>query len=109
MTAVKNHRRNRRIPYVGPVRISWEGDGGPRFALGRCIDLSPEGMRLEVTHPVSAGTRLQVYAERIRVSSSAIVTRMERCGSKYLLGLQLTHPALQKTVAELDGAPVGAA
>jgi hypothetical protein len=106
MITVKNHRRKRRIPYLGPVRISWEDRGQARFAAGRCIDISEEGMRIEVSQPVQAGSMVQICADRIRVSGAATVKRMERCGSKYLLGLQLTQAALRKAVAELEGTPL---
>ena len=103
MIANKNHRRHRRIPYMGQMRISWEDQGSPRFSMARCIDLSEGGLRIEVSQPVRPGTVIQIGAERIQLAGAACVKRMERYGSKYLLGLQLTQATLGKTVARLEG------
>ncbi|HVO97790.1 MAG TPA: PilZ domain-containing protein [Bryobacteraceae bacterium] len=99
----KNHRRHRRIPYTGPIRFSWEEQGTPRFGAGRCIDLSEDGLRIETTQSVRPGSPLQFCAERINLSGSATVKRMERSGGKYLLGVHLPQSALAKTVASLEG------
>ena len=106
MIAHKNHRRYRRIPYMGQLRISWEDQGSPRYSMARCIDLSEDGLRIEVSQPVRPGTVIQIGAERIQLAGAACVKRMERYGSKYLLGLQLTQATLGKTVAHLEGRPV---
>jgi hypothetical protein len=102
----KNNRRSRRIPYMGPIRIAWEDNGQQRFAMAKCIDLSAEGLRIEVPQPIRTGTTVQLGAERIKLAGAAVVKRMERYGSKYLLGLQLTQAILDKTIAELEGRPV---
>ncbi len=109
MTRTKNHRRHRRIPYLGPIRFSWEEHGTPCFGAGRCIDLSADGLRIETTQAVRAGSPLQFCAERIQLSGSATVRRMERCGGKYLLGVQLPQSALAKAVAHLEGCELGVA
>lgn len=104
MNTIKNHRRHRRIPYLGPIRFCWEeAEGTPQFGVGRCIDLSDEGLRVETAQAARPGSRLQLRAERINLSGAAIVKRVERMGGKYLMGLQLTQPSLAKTLAELEG------
>jgi hypothetical protein len=106
MIASKNNRRQRRIPYVAPIRISWEDHGIQRFATARCIDLCENGLRVEVTQPIQAGTRLQLGADRIKLRGGASVRRMERSGSKYLLGLELTETMPASVIAGLEGRPV---
>lgn len=102
MITHKNHRRHRRIPYLAPVRISWEEEGTPSFAIARCIDLSQEGMRIEVSKGVRPGTRVQIAAENIKFTGSASVRRSDRYGSKYMLGLQLTQAMLAGKIAEIE-------
>ena len=106
MATHKNNRRSRRIPYVGPIRISWEDNGQPRFALAKCIDLSQNGLRIEAPQSVRPGTVIHLAAERIKLTGSATVRHSDRHGSKYLLGVQLNQAVLEKTIAELEGSPV---
>jgi hypothetical protein len=105
MMISKNNRRHRRIPYVAPIRISWEDRGQPSFAIARCIDLSEEGMRIEVSQAVRPGTRLQIAAEHFKFTGSASVRRMDRHGSKYMLGLQLTQAMRPDKITEIEAHP----
>lgn len=102
MLAGKNLRRHDRIVYTGPIRISWEDEGGPRFAIARCIDLSAEGMRMEVAAPVQTGSRLQIAAERIGLGGSAAVKRIERRGGRFILGVCLSHIVSASRIAEIE-------
>jgi hypothetical protein len=106
MIPSKNNRRQRRIPYVAPIRISWEHQGNSCFAAARSIDLCENGLRVEVGQPIQPGTRIQLGADRIRLRGGASVRRMERSGSKYLLGLELTETMAGSIIAELEGRPV---
>lgn len=106
MPAHKNIRRHRRIPYLGPIRISWEEHGQSRFSMAKCIDLSETGLRIEAPCPVPAGTAIQLRAERIKLAGAATVKHSVRHGSKYLLGLHLTQAILNDTIAEIEGRPV---
>jgi hypothetical protein len=106
MITSKNNRRHYRIPYIGPMRISWEEQGQPCFAMARCIDLSEDGLRIEVVRPVRPGATVMVNAERIKLSGATTVRRMERYGGKYLLGLQLATPMPADRIAELERRPL---
>jgi hypothetical protein len=101
MPAGKDIRRSLRIPYAGPIRVSWEERGQPCFAIGKSVEVSRQGMRIEVLRPVLSGATVQLAAERIRFSGSAAVKHVTRRGAKYLLGLELSHPLADKTIAEL--------
>jgi len=105
MSISKNNRRHRRIPYVGPARISWEEQGQQCFAQARCIDISEEGMRVEVVRAVRPGTRILLSAERLKLSGGASVKHMGRSGGKYLLGLNLTQALAPEKLAEIEGRP----
>ncbi len=96
----KNARRHDRFPFVGPVRLSWEdARGEARFAQAKCIDVSESGMRIESPVPIPSGTRIQLNAERIKLSGTATVKHAARYGSKYVLGIELAQIAGEKTAA----------
>ena len=105
MPAPKNSRRHRRIPYSGPIRVSWEDQGQPRFAIGRCVDISEDGLRIEVHQPLKRGASIQLAAERIKLAGAATVKHSVQRGSRHLLGLELSHAVLCKTIAEIEGHP----
>lgn len=88
------------------MRISWEDQGEACFAAGRCIDLSEDGMRVEVARQIRPGARLLIAAERLKLSGAASVRHAQRYGGKYLLGLQLTQAMPAGKIAELEGTPV---
>lgn len=89
---LKDARRHRRIPYTGPIRISWnDASGSPRFANAKCIEVSESGIRIEVPVNIAARTTLMINAERIKLAGSASVRHVVRHGAKYLLGLELSQ------------------
>lgn len=106
MSAKKNIRRHPRIPYVNPVRISWEEHGQQCYGLAKCIDLSETGMRLESQQAVTAGMRILLRSERLQYSGSATVKHVLRRGGKYFVGLYLSQPMLDKTMAQIEGRPL---
>lgn len=94
------------MPYLGPIHISWEDQGQPRFAMTKCIDISETGLRIESPQPLRPGTTIQLRAPRVNLAGSATVKHLIRNGSKYLLGVQLSQATLGDTIAELEGRPV---
>src|SRR5271154_2187221 len=98
----KDVRRHRRIPLIGMVRLAWEdAQGQTKHAQGQCIDISESGMRIEVNTSIAPRTRIMINAERIKVSGSATVKHVERYGSKYILGLELSETLREKTLAAI--------
>ena len=91
MILTQETRRHPRIPYPGPVRISWEDYGSPRFALAKCVDISEAGIRLEAPQAIPRGAIVQLAADRIRLNGSATVKSSVRTGAKYSVGLELSH------------------
>jgi hypothetical protein len=100
-SADKDSRRHRRFPYANPVRISWEEQGQPRYAMTKCINVSEKGLRIESAHPVKIGTLIMLRSERINLHCSATVKQSVRQGSKYLLGLQLTDAVRSDAIADV--------
>lgn len=103
MTTSKDIRRNSRILYQGPIRMSWEERGQPFFAMAKCLDVSAGGLRIESPQPVPHGTAVQLNAERIKLAGTATVKHVVRRGAKYLLGLQLSQVVLFQTIAAING------
>ena len=92
VTSKKDHRQHGRSPYDGPIRISWEEERGlVRYAHAKCLDVSQEGLRIEVAEPIPLRSRLLLRADRINLSGSATVRRVTWRGCKYILGLSLSQ------------------
>ena len=99
-------RRHRRRTYTGPVDLSWtDPQGQLKFARGKCLDLSETGLRLESPVPIPVYTSVFLRAERIRLSGAASVRHVTRVGARFALGMELTEPIAEKTLADLDKPP----
>ncbi len=99
---MKEGRRHSRIPYAGPVRVSWTGPtGDPAFTLGKCVEVSESGMRLEVPVQIPVRTSILLNAERIKLSGPATVRHCVRTGAKYVLGLELSQAMSDNAMAAL--------
>jgi hypothetical protein len=100
-------RKHLRIPYSGPVRISWEDQRGElNFAAGKCLDISKAGLQIELPVSIPRGTYLTLRADRINVSGTASVRNVMSKGSKYILGLELNAPLRDDAIVRLtDPAP----
>ena len=105
MSTGKNTRRHPRFPFLNPVRISWEDQGQPRFATGKCVDISEAGLRIEIPEKVRPGTVIQVASERIKLAGAATVKHASHRGGKCQLGLELTQFTLNNVIADLAGRP----
>ena len=108
MPVEKNRRRHRRIPCLNPIRLSWEEQGQPRYAIAKCINVSESGLRIESPYPVPAGTSILLASERINLRGSAKVRSLVRNGSKFLLGIQLGQAIRGDIIAGLEQQPVDA-
>jgi hypothetical protein len=99
---MKDTRRHRRIPYAGPIRLSWsDPSGSPKFVIGKCIEVSESGLRIEVAAAIPERTIVQLNAERIKFAGSATVRHLERHGAKFLLGLELSQSMTEKAAAAI--------
>ncbi len=88
----KENRQHHRVPYSGPARISWEDDHGlTRFAHAKCIDVSEEGLQIEMSESIPARSQISFRIDRINLSGSATVRNVRWRGCKYILGLNLSQ------------------
>jgi len=95
----KEHRQHQRSPYCGPIRISWENEEGlVRYAHAKCLDVSEDGLRIEVAESIPVRTRLLFRADQINFSGSATVRSVAWRGCKYILGLNLSQPITRASI-----------
>jgi len=88
----KNRRDRERLPISGPIRISWEDENGlVRYAHAKCLDMSTDGLRIEVAEPVAVRTRLLFRADIGNFGGSATVRSIAWRGCKYTLGMSLSQ------------------
>jgi hypothetical protein len=89
----RNLRRHPRIQSPGTVRLSWQdASGSPKFARGKCLDLSASGIRVEIPAPIPPRTYVTVAAENFHLTANASVRHVARAAGKYLIGLEFSCP-----------------
>jgi hypothetical protein len=95
-------RRHERIPYTGPVRLSWEDERGQvLYTSGRCVNVSDGGLRIEVPEWVPVRTNVTLRADRINVSGTAVVKHVSRRGTRFLLGLAISQQLRSQGLSKL--------
>ena len=106
MVEMGEKRRHDRIPYNGPIRIAWETENGElRYAMGKCVDISESGLRIELPEPVPVRSYVTLRADGINLSARASVRSVDRRGIRCLVGLQLSQEIRDETIAKLQGTP----
>jgi hypothetical protein len=89
-------RRNKRTAYSGAIEVSWvESNGEPRFVRGRCLDLSEDGLRMELPIALPVRTVVTLRFDRIHLAGTASVRYMRRAGMKFVLGFELSQHLAQ--------------
>lgn len=102
MSIMKEVRKHTRIPYTGPIRLSWlDASGNAAFTTAKCIEISEAGMRVEVPVNIPARTILQLNADTIKLAGASTVRHSVRQGAKYSLGLELSQAMTDKAIAAL--------
>ncbi|HEY1758950.1 MAG TPA: PilZ domain-containing protein [Bryobacteraceae bacterium] len=103
----KDIRRHGRTAYLGKVTISWEDTPGvPKYASGKCVDVSEGGMRIESPVRIAAYTNVSVRADQIKLVGSATIKHVERDGLKYILGLELSQALRDRTLSVIREAEI---
>jgi PilZ domain-containing protein len=97
----KNARTHSRIPFVSPIRLSWEDSAVPRFASGKCLDISQGGLHVEITQEIPVGTRVMLSVEKLKLTGPAVVKHVARRGGKFDLGLELSQALHEQTLAAI--------
>jgi hypothetical protein len=83
------------------VRISWEDAYGLRkYAQARCLDVSEDGLLIEVPEPIPLHSTVSLRAEAIKLAGSGTVKHVTRRGTKVVLvGLELSHALRDQALA----------
>jgi hypothetical protein len=105
---IGNSRRHARVRYTGAVRLAWDEHGVPRYALGKCVDLSSNGLRVEAPVGIPVGSRISLRIDELKVSAAALLKNVSRRGSKSLMGLELGQALHEKVLAAITQAPAQA-
>jgi hypothetical protein len=88
----RENRQHQRIPYCGSARVSWEDEQGlTRHVHAKCLDVSKEGLRIEVGEPIPVRSRLLLRANLTDVDGAATVRYSAWSRCKYIVGLNLCH------------------
>ena len=100
--------REERHPVSFAVSLMWqEKSGAMRRVGGRCLNLSPEGMRMDTRDRVDAGTVVVVLSDEFGRMGHATVRHCRRDGMKYAIGLKfssafaLSDPVRRKILARV--------
>ena len=86
-----------RLRYVGFMFISWIHQGNRNHVLGKCLEMSRQGIGLELPKCIPVGTPITVRAGWLDLDGAATVRHSSRHQGKYLLGIELRE-ALQPDI-----------
>jgi len=104
----REFRRHERIPCTLPVRLSWADErGGEHYAGGKCRDISPDGLRIEISEVIPAQTFVNLRVEKAAVAGSGRVRYLRRAGMGNVIGLELSEKVRQQLLDALRAAPQG--
>lgn len=76
-----------RRPYQCPVQISWQFGGETKTIRGKCVDLSPQGARIECPEAIDVRSIVYMQAPGHGLMGNATVRYCRRTGMKYTIGL----------------------
>ena len=84
--------REERFKVSFSVSLTWEEKGAVRRLAGFCVDLSSEGISVEVKDRVSPGATVQVESKEFGRMGHAIVRFCRRDQMRYLIGCKFSAP-----------------
>ena len=99
----KDIRRHDRVSLPGLIHISWEDAlGVSKQTQVKCLDISKEGLRVEIPEPIRVGARVSLRADWINLHGSGTVKHLARRGNKYILGVNLSQALRDQALASMD-------
>jgi hypothetical protein len=81
-------RAEERYPVDFQVFLTWQTNGVTRRVVGRCVDLSSSGARLETKDKLETRSTVLVHSEQFGRMGLANIRHCTRLGMKYDVGLQ---------------------
>ena len=94
-----NPRRKQRFPFAGKVNLSWDQGSVQATVRGTALDISHEGLCINVREPIPVGTYIGLSIEPLGFRSSASVRHIVRGVSSFKVGLQLSQPVPARALA----------
>ncbi len=84
-------RREDRDEKSSPVQLVWKDKTGvDRYVNGRSLDISPSGMRIEISEEIETRTYVTILCAGLAVQGSASVRSCTRRGMKFIVGLEFS-------------------
>jgi hypothetical protein len=106
--AERGLRRHDRTGESAPVQVMWKDrSGNDRLLNGRTVDVSQDGMRLELKERIEEGTFVNFRVDVLKLHGTASVRRCVHKGARYMVGLQFTGGLKWKAEAAPKDAPKG--
>jgi hypothetical protein len=81
-------RSEERYPVDFQVFLTWDKNGVMQRVVGRCVDLSPSGAKLETRDKLDARSIVLVHSEQFGRMGLASIRHCTRQGMKYDVGLE---------------------
>src|ERR1700685_1124885 len=84
-------RRDERKTAAEQVEVTWKDRSGQeKFAKARSLDISAQGMRIEVPEPLEKQAYVSLRSDALALHGTASVRSCTRKGTKYLVGLEFS-------------------
>ena len=84
-------RRHSRAEKSSPIQLIWKDRSGvDKYVSGRSLDISPSGMRIEISEPIEKQTYVTMQCAGLALQGSASVRSCTRKGVKYVVGLEFS-------------------
>jgi hypothetical protein len=101
-------RRHERISEDAPIRLMWKDRfGGDKFVTGRVLDVSEEGMRIELPIQIEERIYVTFRADTIPLHGTASVRSCVRQTPKFVVGLEFAGGLKWKPKADSGKEPLG--
>lgn len=103
MALEKIRRRGSRTACDISVTISWTEEEGnrDRYLLGKCVEISETGLRIELLQPIPYLTYVTLRIAGMNLATSARVRHSRTRGLKATMGLELSQPIRNQIIEAL--------
>jgi hypothetical protein len=91
MSSEGNLRRHTRAEKSSPIQLVWKDRTGvDKYVMGRTLDISPSGMRIEISEAIEKQTYVTMQCAGLALHGTASVRSCTRKGMKYIVGLEFS-------------------
>ena len=87
----RQRRKSSRQRFNAPVSLYWEDNSGAtQYARGVCVDISAEGLRIELAQPLVPPKHIRFRIDEIHLQGSGSVRYCRSQPPKTVLGIEFT-------------------